>query len=147
MHMVSPKSGGLFQRAIIESGPCETGVSEADAFAQGEQFVAALGCDIPEGGAGAMLECLRGQSVEAVMKALPSSSDLLFGMGANWFPVVDGWNLPDSPGKLLADGSFRLEEWERNGVRRPVYFFDYHGETIWGATARILKQYLDLIRE
>jgi hypothetical protein len=47
---------------------------------------------------------------------------------------------------LLADGSFRVEEWERDGVRRPVYFFDYHGETIWGATARILKQYLDLIR-
>jgi 8-oxo-dGTP pyrophosphatase MutT (NUDIX family) len=47
---------------------------------------------------------------------------------------------------LLADGSFRVEEWERAGVRRPVYFFDYHGETIWGATARILKQYLDLIR-
>jgi hypothetical protein len=47
---------------------------------------------------------------------------------------------------LLADGSFRREEWERNGMRRPVYFFDYHGETIWGATARILKQYLDLIR-
>ena len=46
---------------------------------------------------------------------------------------------------LLADGSFRVEEWERDGVLRPVYFFDYHGETIWGATARILKQYLDLI--
>jgi hypothetical protein len=28
----------------------------------------------------------------------------------------------------------------------PVYFFDYHGETIWGATARILKGYLDLVK-
>jgi 8-oxo-dGTP pyrophosphatase MutT (NUDIX family) len=48
---------------------------------------------------------------------------------------------------LLARGSFRVEEWERDGVRRPVYFFDYEGETIWGATARILKQYLDLLVE
>jgi 8-oxo-dGTP pyrophosphatase MutT (NUDIX family) len=47
---------------------------------------------------------------------------------------------------LLDDGNFRVEEWERDGVRRPVYFFDYHGETIWCATARILKGYLDLVR-
>ena len=46
---------------------------------------------------------------------------------------------------LLGQGNFRVEEWERDGVRRPVYFFDYEGETIWGATARILKQYLDLV--
>jgi 8-oxo-dGTP pyrophosphatase MutT (NUDIX family) len=49
-------------------------------------------------------------------------------------------------GALLEAGRFRVEEWERAGVRRPVYFFDYEGETIWGATARILKQYLDLVR-
>jgi 8-oxo-dGTP pyrophosphatase MutT (NUDIX family) len=46
---------------------------------------------------------------------------------------------------LVADGSFRMEWWERDGVRRPIYFFDYHGETIWGATARILRHYLDLL--
>ena len=48
---------------------------------------------------------------------------------------------------LSAAGTFRVETWERGGVRRPVYFFEYEGETIWGATARILKQYLDLIAE
>lgn len=47
---------------------------------------------------------------------------------------------------LLAEGGFRVEEWDRGGARRPVYFFDYEGDTIWGATARILKQYLDLLR-
>ena len=46
---------------------------------------------------------------------------------------------------LAAEGSFRVEHWERDGVTRPIYFFDYEGETIWGATARILKQYLDLL--
>lgn len=46
---------------------------------------------------------------------------------------------------LLGRDAFRVEQWERDGVRRPVYFFEYQGETIWGATARILKQYLDLI--
>jgi 8-oxo-dGTP pyrophosphatase MutT (NUDIX family) len=46
---------------------------------------------------------------------------------------------------LARDGSFRVESWESHGVRRPVYFFDYGEDTIWGATARILKHYLDVI--
>jgi 8-oxo-dGTP pyrophosphatase MutT (NUDIX family) len=48
---------------------------------------------------------------------------------------------------LAAPGAFRVEWWEREGARRPVYFFDYDGETIWGATARILKHYLDLLAD
>ncbi|MBI4246417.1 MAG: CoA pyrophosphatase [Candidatus Rokubacteria bacterium] len=48
---------------------------------------------------------------------------------------------------LVAVGGFRVEMWERDGVRRPVHFFDYEGETIWGATARILWHYLELLRE
>ena len=46
---------------------------------------------------------------------------------------------------LLARGCFRVERWARDGVTRDVYFYDYQGTTIWGATARILKQYLDVI--
>ena len=46
---------------------------------------------------------------------------------------------------LLARGCFRVERWAHNGVTRDVYFYDYRGTTIWGATARILKQYLDLV--
>lgn len=50
------------------------------------------------------------------------------------------------PFASLVDGAnVRVEQWERDGVVRPVYFFDYQGETIWGATARILKHYLDLV--
>jgi 8-oxo-dGTP pyrophosphatase MutT (NUDIX family) len=50
------------------------------------------------------------------------------------------------PWAALTDpDAFRVEMWERDGVRRPVYFYDYQGETVWGATARILKGYLDLI--
>ena len=47
---------------------------------------------------------------------------------------------------LIAEGSFRVEMLERNGVERPVYFFDYGGDTIWGATARILTHYLNLLK-
>ena len=48
---------------------------------------------------------------------------------------------------LVAPGGLRVEQWERDGVRRPVYFFDYRGDTIWGATARIVKHYLDLVAD
>ena len=47
---------------------------------------------------------------------------------------------------LAAEGSFRVELAVRDGIERPVYYFDYHGDTIWGATARILVHYLELLR-
>jgi 8-oxo-dGTP pyrophosphatase MutT (NUDIX family) len=46
---------------------------------------------------------------------------------------------------LLDRTRLRVERWERGGVSRPMYFFEYAGVTIWGATARILKQYLEMI--
>ncbi|NUQ72367.1 MAG: carboxylesterase family protein [Polyangiaceae bacterium] len=105
MHMVSPPSKGLYQRAIIESGPCDRGTPETDAFAQAAQFVTALGCDMAAGDA-ETLACLREKPVDQILLALPTSNDLIFGDGANWFPVFDGWNLPDAPAKLIASGSF-----------------------------------------
>jgi 8-oxo-dGTP pyrophosphatase MutT (NUDIX family) len=41
--------------------------------------------------------------------------------------------------------NLRVEHRERDGVLHEVLFWDYQGETIWGATARILKQYLDVL--
>ncbi|MBI2203259.1 MAG: CoA pyrophosphatase [Candidatus Rokubacteria bacterium] len=46
---------------------------------------------------------------------------------------------------LSAPDAFRVEYSDHTGVRRPIYHFDWHGDTIWGATARILKHYLDLV--
>jgi 8-oxo-dGTP pyrophosphatase MutT (NUDIX family) len=46
---------------------------------------------------------------------------------------------------LVEEGSFRAEIVTRDGIERPVYYFDYEGDTIWGATARILVHYLELV--
>lgn len=46
---------------------------------------------------------------------------------------------------LLDPACFRVELWERGGALNPVYFYDYQGVVIWGATARILKQFFDLV--
>ncbi len=46
---------------------------------------------------------------------------------------------------LLNPACFRVELWERRGEVNPVYFYEYQGTVIWGATARILKQFFDLV--
>ena len=52
------------------------------------------------------------------------------------------------PFEVLRDPRrFRVEHWERDGAARPVYFYDWGGEPIWGATARIVKHYLDALSE
>jgi 8-oxo-dGTP pyrophosphatase MutT (NUDIX family) len=51
------------------------------------------------------------------------------------------------PLRVLRDPAiFHAEVWERNGEPHPVYFYRVSTEdVIWGATARILKQFLGLV--
>ncbi len=49
-------------------------------------------------------------------------------------------------GILRDPAIFHTEVWERNGEHRPVHFYRVSDEdVIWGATARILKQFLDMV--
>ncbi len=47
--------------------------------------------------------------------------------------------------ELTADGVFREERWGSGENNRPVYFFDLYGDTVWGATAAMLRQLLVLL--
>jgi len=48
--------------------------------------------------------------------------------------------------KLRDPAISRSETWERDGAPHPVLFFDVSDEdVIWGATARILRQLLDIV--
>ncbi len=50
----------------------------------------------------------------------------------------------DAPVSALLDPTTRrVEVWDSHGVPREVYFYDYGQHVIWGATARILKEFLD----
>ncbi len=40
---------------------------------------------------------------------------------------------------------FRIEDWRWQGRQHPVYFYTFGEFEIWGLTAAILKQFLDLI--
>jgi 8-oxo-dGTP pyrophosphatase MutT (NUDIX family) len=46
---------------------------------------------------------------------------------------------------LLRPDIFRIEEWNWQGRTYPLFFFDYEGDKIWGLTAAILKQFLEII--
>jgi 8-oxo-dGTP pyrophosphatase MutT (NUDIX family) len=43
---------------------------------------------------------------------------------------------------LLRPDAFRVEQWDREGVRRPVVFVSYGEDVVWGATGRILRELL-----
>jgi 8-oxo-dGTP pyrophosphatase MutT (NUDIX family) len=46
---------------------------------------------------------------------------------------------------LLDPAAFREEMWERDGRPHPVAFVRYGEDVIWGATARILREFLDRV--
>jgi 8-oxo-dGTP pyrophosphatase MutT (NUDIX family) len=52
--------------------------------------------------------------------------------------------LPVPLRELLLDETWREEIWERDGLRWPVSFFELYGDTIWGATANMLRQLLTI---
>ena len=49
--------------------------------------------------------------------------------------------------ELMSHGVFREERWGEGEFSRPVYFFDLVGDTVWGATAALLRQLLALLTD
>jgi 8-oxo-dGTP pyrophosphatase MutT (NUDIX family) len=47
--------------------------------------------------------------------------------------------------ELLDPEGFRAERWGLPGLNRPVYFFEVPGDTIWGATAAMLVNFLAIV--
>jgi 8-oxo-dGTP pyrophosphatase MutT (NUDIX family) len=46
--------------------------------------------------------------------------------------------------ELLHPGTYREELWDLFGEPRPIWFFELVGDTVWGATAAMLRQLLGL---
>jgi len=49
--------------------------------------------------------------------------------------------------ELLADDVFHEELWTFGEQTRPVYFFEIEGDTVWGATAAMLRNLLSILTE
>lgn len=88
LHMVAPSSRGLFHRAIVQSGLCESALDDlATAEARGLALAARLGCD----GADA-LACLRAQTVEAIEAVDTTGTGIVAELSGarNWWAIRDG---------------------------------------------------------
>jgi para-nitrobenzyl esterase len=104
--MASPLAGGLFQRAIVESGIMEDGGkgirtswSLPQAELAGEAFTSRLGLRGPD-----VLAAMRHLSTQQVLAAASTSTDFLVDGGLPYKPVVDGYVLPASPTRSFAAG-------------------------------------------
>lgn len=102
--LASPRAQGLFDKAIIESGGCDSTLSAEESFKLGDDFAARLEC----GGAGA-LSCMRGKSTGEVLEAMPGVLSGLRNKGETMFSFVpnsDGWALKETPIKALESGNY-----------------------------------------
>lgn len=103
VHLASPKSYGLYSRAIMQSGACENALyfDRSEAIIQGGIFAQRAGCTGDK-----MVDCLRRRDAQALSKLLPMKRGLLLPPGVWWGPVVDGVDLPREPLEAIRRGEF-----------------------------------------
>jgi para-nitrobenzyl esterase len=104
--MASPLSQGLFQRAILESGDCESGLIEdirrpihvngihGTGEGNGEALAAALGV----AGGSEVITRLRAIPAETILGVLGRDRTMSFDA------LVDGWVIPEQPAQVFARG-------------------------------------------
>jgi para-nitrobenzyl esterase len=104
LHLVSPRSAGYFDRAVMQSGYASSWwPTLSDGESLGDDFAAALGCTDPA----QVLACMRSKSRPQVLLALPSGQQQFSESArAAWGPVVDGLEIPDQPRILYENGAF-----------------------------------------
>lgn len=94
--LVSPLASGLFQKAILESGPVLSLAPHPASLEKGEQFGVAVGRSL---GAPGNLQKLRESAPEAVVAAASGAAARVGDPGY----VMDGWCLRESPAKMFAE--------------------------------------------
>jgi para-nitrobenzyl esterase len=112
MHLVSPQSEGLFQRAIIQSGPVMLmgSLDLSAAETRGDMVAKKLGCNDETN----TLKCLREipatDLVQFVEDAEETPGGLFFqeeDSDAIWAPVIDGVTIPKNPMEMLESGTVK----------------------------------------
>lgn len=102
--MASPLARGLFQKAILESGECQstfnkdirTPISVNGIAGTGEGSGERLASDLGITNGSDVLAKLRSVPVDAILKAISNDRDLHFDA------IVDGWVVPEQPAKVFA---------------------------------------------
>ena len=105
LHIVSPMSKGLFQRAILQSGvvlaPSWHFIPSEEASFYGTSMANILNCTSEED----YLECLQSKDPNEILQAEPS----IYGLSSRlitWMPTIDSAFLPEKPIDILEKGNF-----------------------------------------
>jgi para-nitrobenzyl esterase len=104
--MASPMSAGLFQRAIMESGDCQSVLNEDIRTPLPYNLIAGTGegagerlaDDLGVANGPDALRKLRGISASEILKSWSQDRQVHFDA------IVDGWVLPEQPAKIYAEG-------------------------------------------
>lgn len=104
VHMTSPPSWPLFQKALAESPvPGLRFRTPSEAWVDELEFMARAKCST--------MECLKNASMQTIMEASGGQVGLLFPPFRRnilrWSPIIDGINVLDSPVPLYQAGKFR----------------------------------------
>jgi para-nitrobenzyl esterase len=102
-HLTSPKSTGLFARALAESGYYLIYPTQSQAETQGATVATAAGCT--DADPVKAIACMRGKTAKEVINAMPPVG-VGFG-GITWGPVIDNLDITDSAILLLEKGNFQ----------------------------------------
>jgi para-nitrobenzyl esterase len=105
--LASPRSAGLFAKAIMMSGSCERPwASLSAAEAQGDVFAQELGCDSVDD----VLACMRAKPFDDLLAALPPGENFGFSptedTQGSWGPILDGAFFNEQPSESFASGNF-----------------------------------------
>eukprot|EP01006_Ploeotia_vitrea_P039460 TRINITY_DN66350_c7_g4_i1.p1 TRINITY_DN66350_c7_g4~~TRINITY_DN66350_c7_g4_i1.p1 ORF type:complete len:556 (+),score=323.48 TRINITY_DN66350_c7_g4_i1:34-1668(+) len=107
LHMVAPGSADLFDRAIVESGPCLQGTHGPSRDGYNKTRVAQMGAVVAskvnctQSDPAQQLACLRQVDPKVLVKAQDFGSASL---QTGWWPVVDGKVIPLDPLVAFAQG-------------------------------------------
>lgn len=121
--MTAPQAKGLFERAIGESSAWSTAsVARLNTLSEAEE----AGVKLADGLGAHSLAELRAQPADTILKA---------GRGAG--PVVDGWLIPEDPGKVFAEGK-QIDVPVLTGSNRDESF---------GGNPRSAEQFIEQVRK
>jgi para-nitrobenzyl esterase len=139
-HLASPAARGLFQRAIIESGPCAQPLPTlASAYELGKQVAAGVNCgEVPDA-----LACMRDKSAESVADVL--RPDPTFGFNTHsilWWPTIDGVVLPDQIMDTIRAGDFNRVPVIAGATRDEATLLVWMSHNLWLRPLRA-DQYLE----
>jgi para-nitrobenzyl esterase len=104
--LVSPLARGLFHKAIIESGGCDSTRAMQEGLADGKGFADYAGCPGPD-----VLSCLRAKPARELLALQKKANkektkDFRTMMEYSWLPKEDGWALLRTPIESLRKGEY-----------------------------------------